>query len=127
MSGSSRCPTVIESRSRSSRAAAPIVRAPSLRRRGRSTTDSRRCSAGPTVRRSPPLNRVLLHIVARGKIGRSPEADLVDRYLKRITWATKVTELPDRGGKVPDAGSGAVIVVLDERGEALTSMQLAKA
>ena len=26
---------------------------------------------------------VLLHIVARGKIGRSPEADLVERYLKR--------------------------------------------
>lgn len=69
---------------------------------------------------------MLLHIVARGKIGRSPEADLVERYLKRITWATKVTELPDRGGKVPDAGSGAVIVVLDERGEALTSMELAK-
>ncbi|MCA3255159.1 MAG: 23S rRNA (pseudouridine(1915)-N(3))-methyltransferase RlmH, partial [Alphaproteobacteria bacterium] len=25
-----------------------------------------------------------LHIVARGRIGRSPEADLVERYLKRI-------------------------------------------
>jgi 23S rRNA (pseudouridine1915-N3)-methyltransferase len=41
---------------------------------------------------------VLLHIVARGKIGRSPEADLVDRYVKRIAWPTKLTELPDRGG-----------------------------
>ena len=40
-----------------------------------------------------------MHIVARGKIGRSPEADLVERYLKRIAWPTKVTELPDRGGK----------------------------
>ena len=29
-----------------------------------------------------------LHIIARGKIGRSPEADLVDRYLKRIVWPT---------------------------------------
>ena len=45
---------------------------------------------------------MLLHIVARGKIGRSPEAELVERYLKRIAWPTKVTELPDRGGKMPD-------------------------
>jgi 23S rRNA (pseudouridine1915-N3)-methyltransferase len=68
---------------------------------------------------------VLLHIIARGKIGRSPEADLVERYLKRIPWPTKVTELPDRGGKVPD-GAGAVTVVLDERGKALSSTELAK-
>ena len=62
---------------------------------------------------------MLLHIVARGKIGRSPEAELVDRYLKRIAWPTKVTELPDRGGKVPDAAANSVTVVLDERGQAL--------
>ncbi len=43
---------------------------------------------------------MLLHIIARGKIGRSPEADLVDRYLKRVTLPTRVTELPDRGGKL---------------------------
>ena len=42
---------------------------------------------------------MLLHIVARGQIGRSPEAELVDRYLKRIAWPTKITELPDTGGK----------------------------
>jgi 23S rRNA (pseudouridine1915-N3)-methyltransferase len=70
---------------------------------------------------------VLLHIVARGKIGRSPEADLVERYLKRIAWPTKVTELPDRGGKGPDAESAAVTVALDERGKALSSTELAKA
>jgi 23S rRNA (pseudouridine1915-N3)-methyltransferase len=70
---------------------------------------------------------VLLHIVARGKIGRSPEAELVERYMKRITWPTKVTELPERGGKAPEPVSGAVTVLLDERGEALSSMQLAKA
>ena len=69
---------------------------------------------------------MLLHIVARGKIGRSPEADLVERYLKRIAWPTKLTELPERGGKTPDQASGGVTVVLDERGEALSSMQLAK-
>jgi 23S rRNA (pseudouridine1915-N3)-methyltransferase len=70
---------------------------------------------------------VLLHIVARGKIGRSPEAGLVERYLKRIAWPTKVTELPERGGKLPEPATGAVSVVLDERGKALSSMDLAKA
>jgi len=70
--------------------------------------------------------RVLLHIVARGKIGRSPEAELTDRYLKRIAWPTKVTELPEKGGLLPDAASNAVTVVLDERGKALSSMELAK-
>jgi 23S rRNA (pseudouridine1915-N3)-methyltransferase len=69
---------------------------------------------------------VLLHIVARGKVGRSPEADLVDRYLKRIAWPTKVTELPDRGGKPPDLPPGSVTIVLDERGQALASTELAK-
>ena len=68
---------------------------------------------------------MLLHIVARGKIGRSPEADLVDRYLKRITWKTKLTELPDRGGKVPDLPPGSVSIVLDERGKAMSSVDLA--
>jgi len=68
---------------------------------------------------------VLLHIVARGKIGRSPESDLVDRYLKRITWPTKLTELPDRGGKMPEAQANSVIIVLDERGKALSSAELA--
>jgi len=69
---------------------------------------------------------VLLHIVARGKIGRSPEADLVDRYLKRIAWPTKLTELSDRGGKIPELPSNSVTIVLDERGKALASSELAK-
>jgi 23S rRNA (pseudouridine1915-N3)-methyltransferase len=41
---------------------------------------------------------LLLHIVARGRIGRGPEAELVDRYLKRVGWPTRITELPDKGG-----------------------------
>lgn len=69
---------------------------------------------------------MLLHIVARGKIGRSPEAELVERYLKRIAWPTKVTELPDHGGKAPDIPHGTVTVVLDERGKSLSSTELAK-
>ncbi len=70
---------------------------------------------------------MLLHIVARGKIGRSPEAELVDRYLKRISWPTQVTELPDRGGPAPAVPANSATVVLDERGEALSSVQLAQA
>ncbi len=69
---------------------------------------------------------MLLHIVARGKIGRGPEAELVERYLKRIAWPTKVTELPDRGGTIPPLPASAATVVLDERGEALSSVLLAK-
>ena len=42
-----------------------------------------------------------LHIIARGKIGRSPEAELVDRYAKRIAWPFRLTELPDTGGTLP--------------------------
>ena len=69
---------------------------------------------------------MLLHIIARGKIGRSPEAELTERYLKRIAWPTKMTELPDRGGTVPPPSANAVTVVLDERGEALPSTAFAK-
>ncbi|MCW3796388.1 23S rRNA (pseudouridine(1915)-N(3))-methyltransferase RlmH [Sphingomonas sp. BN140010] len=69
---------------------------------------------------------MLLHIIARGKIGRSPEAELVERYLKRIAWPVKLTELPDRGGTVPPAPANSATVLLDERGEALSSMAFAR-
>ena len=69
---------------------------------------------------------MLLHIIARGKIGRSPEAELVDRYLKRIAWPVKLAELPDRGGTVPPPSSNSIIIALDERGTALTSIELAR-
>lgn len=68
---------------------------------------------------------MLLHIVARGRIGRSPEAELVDRYVKRIGWPTRLTELPDRGGRLPDAEPRTKIVMLDEKGEALGSAAFA--
>jgi 23S rRNA (pseudouridine1915-N3)-methyltransferase len=68
---------------------------------------------------------VLLHIVARGKIGRSPEAELVDRYLKRIAWPTRLTELAERGGRMPELTANSVSIVLDERGKALSSVDLA--
>ena len=66
---------------------------------------------------------MLLHIVARGKIGRSPEAELVDRYLKRIAWPTRLTELPERGGNLPPAVLNSVTIVLDERGRSLSSTE----
>jgi 23S rRNA (pseudouridine1915-N3)-methyltransferase len=69
---------------------------------------------------------MLLHIVARGKIGRSPEAELVERYVKRIAWPTKITELPERGGTVAPLPTDSVTIVLDERGAALPSMALAQ-
>jgi len=69
---------------------------------------------------------VLLHLIARGKIGRSPEAELTERYLKRINWPTKVTELPDKGGYLPEPASNAVTIVLDERGKPLSSTEFAK-
>lgn len=67
-----------------------------------------------------------LHIIARGKIGRSPEADLVDRYLKRISWPVKHSELPDKGGELPSADSPHRTIILDEKGEHLSSTELAR-
>lgn len=70
---------------------------------------------------------MLLHIIARGKIGRSPEGELVARYEKRIAWPWRLTELPDSGGKVPPpAANPSRTVLLDERGRDLTSMQFAE-
>jgi len=69
---------------------------------------------------------LILHIIARGKIGRGPEAELVERYLKRISWPVKVTELPESGGKAPPASAGGVTILLDEKGEQLGSLVLAK-
>lgn len=68
---------------------------------------------------------MLLHIIARGKIGRGPEAELVERYLKRIAWPTRVTELPESGGKAPAAAENSVTVLLDEKGEQLGSAAFA--
>jgi 23S rRNA (pseudouridine1915-N3)-methyltransferase len=67
-----------------------------------------------------------LHIIARGKIGRSPEAELVQRYARRIQWPLVVTELPDRGGTVPPPVQGSRTVMLDETGKQLGSMEFAQ-
>ncbi len=66
-----------------------------------------------------------LHVIARGKIGRSPEAELVERYAKRITWPLALTELPEAGSIPPAAVTPSRTVLLDERGEQLGSEDLA--
>lgn len=69
---------------------------------------------------------MLLHVIARGKIARSPEAELVARYEKRITWPTRMTELPEVGGRIPEAATPFKTVLLDERGKAMSSEKLAE-
>lgn len=64
-----------------------------------------------------------LHIIARGRIGQSPEADLVARYAKRAPGRIAVTEIGD-AAVWPQFGPGRS-VVLDERGRDMASADLA--
>ena len=69
---------------------------------------------------------MLLHVIARGKIGRSPEAELVERYAKRIAWPLRLTELPESGGRIPEPLSPFRTILLDERGDNSSSEELAE-
>jgi 23S rRNA (pseudouridine1915-N3)-methyltransferase len=69
---------------------------------------------------------MLLHVIARGKLGRSPEAELVERYAKRIAWPLKLTELPESGGRSPEPLTPLRTVLLDERGDSASSEELAE-
>jgi 23S rRNA (pseudouridine1915-N3)-methyltransferase len=69
---------------------------------------------------------MLLHVIARGKIGRSPEAELVERYAKRIAWPVKLTELPEVGGRIPEPQTPFRTVLLDERGKQMGSEAFAR-
>ena len=66
-----------------------------------------------------------LHIVARGRIGRSPEAELVERYLKRISWPVRVTELPESGGRIPDQAVDVVTIPLTGKSNIADHMVIA--
>lgn len=66
-----------------------------------------------------------LHVIARGKIGRSAEAELYDRYMRRISWPLRLTELPDTGGTIPPPLTPARDVMLDERGRQMSSEDFA--
>lgn len=68
-----------------------------------------------------------LHIIARGRIGQSPEAELVERYAVRLRGRLAVTEIGDTAPWPPfglQLGPGRT-VVLDERGRDLPSTDLA--
>jgi len=66
-----------------------------------------------------------LHVIARGKIARSPEAELVARYEKRIAWPLRLTELPETGGRIPEPQTPYRTVLLDERGRQFSSEEFA--
>jgi 23S rRNA (pseudouridine1915-N3)-methyltransferase len=66
-----------------------------------------------------------LHVIARGKIGQTPEAELVERYKKRMTWPLTLSELPERGGTIPSRLTPYRTVMLDERGKSLSSQDFA--
>lgn len=70
-----------------------------------------------------------MRIIARGRIGKGPEADLVTRYMTRMPWPIEVTELPDSPRRNPRSGPPSptsVTILLDECGEALTSLLFAR-
>ena len=69
---------------------------------------------------------MLLHVIARGKIGRTPEAELVARYEKRLSWPVRLTELPETGGRIPEPQTPFRTVLLDEKGKQLSSEELAR-
>ena len=66
-----------------------------------------------------------LHVIARGKIARSPEAELVARYEKRIAWPLRLTELPETGGRIPEPQTPYRTVLPDERGRQFSSEEFA--
>jgi 23S rRNA (pseudouridine1915-N3)-methyltransferase len=68
---------------------------------------------------------VKLHIIARGRIGQSPEADLVDRYALRLRGRLAITEIGDAAPWPAQQHGPARTVVLDERGRDLPSTDLA--
>ncbi|MFM6853623.1 MAG: 23S rRNA (pseudouridine(1915)-N(3))-methyltransferase RlmH [Sphingopyxis sp.] len=63
-----------------------------------------------------------IRLFVRGRIGHSPEADIVQRYLKRTAWDVDVTEWPDRGGPgFPPADGKVRTILLDEKGKDMDS------
>jgi len=76
---------------------------------------------------------VALHILAVGKIGRGPEAELFSRYAERLRPAPSVIELPEGRGTAAEIKrreaaallaalpGGVFAIALDSGGEVLTS------
>lgn len=68
---------------------------------------------------------MLLHIIAVGRIGKSPEAELVLRYKARMILPMTITELAEGKALPAVVHSPCRTVVMDERGKALASEALA--
>jgi 23S rRNA (pseudouridine1915-N3)-methyltransferase len=68
---------------------------------------------------------VRLHILARGRIGRGPEAELVARYEKRLRGGLVVSELGEDAAWPPPPPASRT-VVMDERGEDFSSGEMAE-
>lgn len=67
-----------------------------------------------------------IRLFVRGRIGQSPESEMVQRYLKRLPWDVQVTEWPDKGGPgFPPADGSVRTILLDERGKQLGSEEFA--
>jgi 23S rRNA (pseudouridine1915-N3)-methyltransferase len=66
---------------------------------------------------------VRLAIIARGRIGQCPEAELVERYAKRLRGTLSITEIGDEA-PWPRFEAGRT-VVLDETGKDMGSEALA--
>ena len=64
-----------------------------------------------------------LIIIARGRLGQGPEAELVARYAKRLGARLQLVEIADTAPW--PAWEGGRTVVLDERGRDLPSTELA--
>ena len=46
--------------------------------------------------------------------------------MKRVSWAQKISELPDSGGRMPAAADNSRTILLDEGGEQMSSLEFAK-
>ena len=66
-----------------------------------------------------------LHIIARGRIGQSPEAELVQRYAQRLKGRLTITEIGEAAAWPAPTATPVRSVVLDERGRDLPSAELA--
>jgi 23S rRNA (pseudouridine1915-N3)-methyltransferase len=78
-------------------------------------------------------------IVAVGKLKSGPHRDLAAHYIRRLRWSLAIREVEERR-KLPPAElkaresalllaaipKGAIVIVLDERGTALSSAEFAK-
>ena len=76
-------------------------------------------------------------IVAVGRARKSLEQITYEHYAKRIRWPLKLVEVPNNASKLSALGNkknllaraipdGAIVIVLDERGENLSSLELAE-